>query len=210
MVPAPPITTAGTVPTRAASIPDSNSPSWLDALTKSVFTALTRPSMWSGVFNCTSEDRTTTLMESAAPSTTRAATDSGIEVDRPNTVVARPNSISAPNSSRPTCSPRLSRASVRDMSIAPQAGAARSAPSAQGPALRMSLAKMGSSAVAPPSSTANRSSDSVPSSRRRWKMKVMPANSVRQVVGSLRGGARSTRMLAMEAKAARYSAAATQ
>ncbi|MCY1541784.1 hypothetical protein D9M68_774870 [compost metagenome] len=94
--------------------------------------------------------------------------------------------------------------------MAPQAGAARSAPSAQGPAFRMSLAKMGSSAVAPPSSTANRSSDRVPSSRRRWKMKVMPANSVRQVVGSLRGGARSMAMLAMEAKAVRYIAAATQ
>ena len=40
--------------------------------------------------------------------------------------------------------------------------------------------------------------------------KVMPANSVRQVVGSLRGGARSIDMLAMQAKPHRYSAAATQ
>ncbi len=118
--------------------------------------------------------------------------------------------MSDPNSSRPTFSPRLKRASVSDINAAPQAGAARNAPSAQGPASRMSFAKIGSSAVAPPSSTANRSNDSVPSSNRRWKMKVMPPNSVRQVVGSLRGGARSMTRVAMAMKAVRYNAAATQ
>ena len=139
-VPSPPITTAGTAPTSAAITPDSNSPSWLDALTNSVLTALTRPSMWSGVFSCTSDERSTTLTASAAPSTTSAAIDSGMEVDSPNTVVASPNTISALNSRRPTWLPRLSRARVSDISMAPQAGAARSAPSAQGPACRMSLA----------------------------------------------------------------------
>ncbi|KAG0737450.1 hypothetical protein G6F24_017947 [Rhizopus arrhizus] len=108
-----------------------------------VFTALTRPSMWSGVFNCTSDERTTTLIESAAPSTTSAATDSGIEVDRPNTVVASPNRISDPNSRRPTFSPRLSRASVSAINAAPPAGAARKAPSAHGPAFRMCPAAAG-------------------------------------------------------------------
>ena len=38
----------------------------------------------------------------------------------------------------------------------------------------------------------------------------MPANSVCQVVGSLRGGVLSIFMLATAAKAVRYSAAATQ
>jgi hypothetical protein len=45
----PPATTAGTVPIRAAVVPDSNSPSSLDAPMNSMETLETRPRMGSGV-----------------------------------------------------------------------------------------------------------------------------------------------------------------
>ncbi len=55
------------------------------------------------------------------------------------------------------------RVSASDIASAPIAGAARSRPRPQGPTCSMSLANIGSSAVAPPSSTANRSSEIAPS-----------------------------------------------
>ena len=46
---------------------------------------------------------------------------------------------------------------------APIAGAARNSPSPSGPVWKISSAKIGSSAVVPPSRTANRSSEMMPS-----------------------------------------------
>ena len=65
-VPTPPITTDPTGPTAAASAPDSNSPSWLDAPMKMELTADTRPRSSSGVSSCMTVSRMTTLMLSAA------------------------------------------------------------------------------------------------------------------------------------------------
>ena len=48
-VPRPPATTAGTVPSHAAVMPDSNSPSSFEAPMNSMLTALTRPRIGSGV-----------------------------------------------------------------------------------------------------------------------------------------------------------------
>ena len=53
---------------------------------------------------------------------------------------------------------------------------------------------MGRSAVAPPSSTANRSSDIVPSSTRRLWMKATPENTVAMVIGSRVRAVRSVRI----------------
>jgi hypothetical protein len=53
----------------------------------------------------------------------------------------------------------------------------------------MSLAKIGSSAVAPPNSTANRSSEITPSTSLRSRMKCTPANSDFKLAGSRLGGA---------------------
>src|ERR1700761_2250962 len=50
-VPRPPTMTAGMVPNSAAVNPDSNSPNSFDAPTNSMFTALTRPRITSGVAN---------------------------------------------------------------------------------------------------------------------------------------------------------------
>src|SRR5207245_10299567 len=61
MVPRPPRRTAGTAPTRAAIEPDTNAPSWFEVPVNSECTALTRPSIATGVLICTIEERITTL-----------------------------------------------------------------------------------------------------------------------------------------------------
>ena len=62
-------------------------------------------------------------------------------------------------------------------SIAPTAGALRSTPSPTGPTSSMSRAKTGSSATAPPNSTATRSSEIAPSSTGVRRTKRRPASS---------------------------------
>src|ERR1035437_3621172 len=74
IVPTPPATTAGTVPSHAAVTPDSNCPTSFDAPMNIMLTALTRPRISSGVEICTRVCRTTTLTMSQAPSITSAAT----------------------------------------------------------------------------------------------------------------------------------------
>ena len=69
----------------------------------------------------------------------------------------------------------LRRASSAVIASAPTAGAARSTPSPQGPVCRMSRAYIGISAVAPPSSTANMSSEIVPRIAWSLRTKAIPA-----------------------------------
>ena len=104
------------------------------------FTAATRPRMSSGVSNCITVRRTTTLMLSAAPVTARAITDNQKLCDRPKATVARPNTPTAINNRRPTCRSSGQRVSANDMSKAPTAGAARSTPKPCGPTCKMSRA----------------------------------------------------------------------
>src|ERR1700730_6784292 len=101
MVPAPPITTEGTVPNQAAVTPDSNSPNSLDAPIKSEFTALTRPRISSGVASWIKVTRTYTLTMSEAPSNASATTDSVKSVESPNTIVATPKIAIQPNIAKP-------------------------------------------------------------------------------------------------------------
>ena len=80
--------------------------------------------------------------------------------------------------------PRIGEwASQAPMAIAPSAGAERNRPSPQGPTCRMSCATMGSSAVAPPKSTATRSSEMAPRMTSLERMKRRPALRVSQVMG---------------------------
>ena len=88
------------------------------------FTALTRPRISTGVRNCTSENRITTLTTSAAPITASAASDSTRWADRPNTISATPNTVSTPNTTLPTGIVSGQRASVSDVKNAPTPGAA--------------------------------------------------------------------------------------
>ena len=78
-------------------------------------------------------------------------------------------------------------ASVKDIDRAPSAGAARNTPSPHGPVCRISRAKIGSNAVAPPSNTANRSREMAPSTTGRVRMKWIPEKTDFSVVGSFRG-----------------------
>lgn len=84
----PPLMTDHTGPSAAATMPDSNSPSWFDAPMNRL-TALTRPHLVR-VSGCTNRPRITTLIMSAAPSTVNAA-DSGSQRETPKAIVARPN-----------------------------------------------------------------------------------------------------------------------
>ena len=69
-------------------------------------------------------------------------------------------------------------------SAAPTAGAARRNPEPTGPTCRTSLAKAGSRAVAPPKSTANRSSDMEPRIGGWSRTKRTPDSRLRMVIGS--------------------------
>ena len=128
------------------------------------------------------------LIMSAAPSTTSTANENQNEVDRPNAMVATPNTPTAVNITRPTLRSTGNLASHSDISKAPMAGAERNMPRPQGPVSRMSLANTGSSAVAPPSSTANRSREMAPSTSGRLRIKRMPASSESSVALALFSG----------------------
>src|SRR5580700_3686527 len=70
------------------------------------------------------------------------------------------------------------------MVAAPIPGAQRSKPSPQGPVIRISLAYTGSSATAPPSSTANRSSEIDPRLNFARHMYRKPASTLLVLIGS--------------------------
>ncbi|MNF95249.1 hypothetical protein D3C84_779910 [compost metagenome] len=151
-------------------------------------TALTRPRISSGVSSCTKDARITMLIMSAAPNTTSTASENQNEVDRPNAMVATPNTPTAVNITRPTLRSTENRASHSDISNAPTAGAERNKPRPHGPVSRMSLANTGSKAVAPPSSTANRSREIAPRISGRLRMKRIPASSESRVALPLFNG----------------------
>ena len=159
----------------------------------SALTAVTRPRISSGVPSCTSVMRITTLTMSDAPSTTSAISATMNELDSANTMVESPNAATAANMMRPALRSNDQRVSTIAMPSAPTAGAARNRPSAHGPAAWMSRANTGSSAVAPPSSTANRSSEIAPRMIGLRLMKPKPAKNVASVNGSRCGVARSMR-----------------
>src|SRR5271167_1172376 len=102
-VPAPPITTAGTVPNHCAVSPDSNCPNSFDVPMNSEFTALTRPRMESGVDNCTSVPRIITLTMSDAPTNSSAIKDTMRLRESPNAMVNTPNPATLHNMVMPAC-----------------------------------------------------------------------------------------------------------
>ena len=176
-------------------MPDSNSPSWFDVPMKIAFTALTRPRISSGVSSCTSASRIDhadhvdrARARPAPPATAKQCVETARTPASP-----RRTPRDGGEHGRPTRRWMAWRASHSDISSAPTAGAARSRPRPHGPVCRMSRAKIGSSAVAPPSSTANRSSEMTPSTSGRARMKCTPANTDLQRGGSRGGGAAAYR-----------------
>ena len=81
------------------------------------------------------------------------------------------------------------------MVIAPRPGAARSQPRPAGPTCRMSFAKIGSSATAPPNNTANRSSVIAARNNGLARTKRKPANTSLRARVSLAGGGLRTGMV---------------
>src|SRR4030088_1123801 len=157
------LTPAFTAPHHCAVTPLSNSPNSFEAPTNNQFTALTLPRISGGVANCSRLERTTTLIMSLAPTTTSATALNQILFDTPNTTVAAPKMPTQISIVAPAFRLIGFTTIVSDTASAPTEGIARSSPSPRGPARRMSVAKIGNSAVAPPSSTANRSSEIDPS-----------------------------------------------
>ena len=116
-----------------------------------------------GVASCTSVPRTNTLIISAAPATVSATIESQNECDTPNTTMHTPNSATLTSILAPLCRRSGKYASTTAVTTAPTPPAARNQPSPIGPTCRISCAYTGSSATAPPSNTANISSEIDPS-----------------------------------------------
>ncbi len=99
------------------------------------------------------------------------------------------------------------RVNTSAVTSAPAAGAARNAPKLSGPDMKMSRTKIGSSAVALPSNTANRSSRMAPSTTLCWPMKTRPLNSRLRSTGSRGATRRSMTMPRMTIPAESHSTA---
>ena len=103
-----------------------------------------------------------TLIMSLAPSSSSAISETVRLCEMPKIIVKIPNPATDHSSVVPD-RPRKGRcASSTAIIAAPTPGAVRSSPSPHGPVCRISRAYTGRSATAPPSSTANRSSEIAP------------------------------------------------
>src|SRR5881296_2101833 len=101
IVPVPPETTAKTGPKKYATRPDSNPPSSFDVPMKRLLTAETRPRISSGVSNCTSVWRITTLTLSTAPHRNSVANESQNHFEKPKMIVATPKTATDQSNARP-------------------------------------------------------------------------------------------------------------
>src|SRR5579884_3550565 len=190
IVPMPPDTTEMIGPKNCATRPDSKPPSSLDAPTNRLLTAATRPRRASGVRVSTSVPRITTLTLSRPPNKNSIASESQNERERPKTIVASPKPATAHSKLLPALLKGGECAIINETQSAPIDGAARSQPRPVGPTRRISLAKIGSSVVAPPSKTANKSSVIAASITCVWRRKVRPSFNELSVVVSFAGTCR--------------------
>ncbi|MNT40185.1 hypothetical protein D3C72_1764830 [compost metagenome] len=102
----------------------------------------------------------------------------------PSTRVPRPKTATPPNIHGPTWRVMGKMASAIEHRAAPAPGAVRSKPRPLGPICSTSCASAGSSAVAPPNRTANRSSEMAPSTMGFDQTKRKPSSRVCQLTGS--------------------------
>ena len=163
------------MPTAAATTPDSKAPSSLDALMKTISTAVTRPRSSFGVTSAIVVERMLTLIMSTNPATASAASESGSHSDSPKTTMQTPKRATTTSSVGPAEFRNGRRVSISAASSAPTAGAVRSAPRPTGPTCRIERANTGASAIAPPNSTAKRSSRIAPSTIGLLRRKLTPS-----------------------------------
>ena len=166
----PPAQTEAAAPISPASIPLSNAPSSLDEPTNTDFTAETRPRMAFGEASRKMARRITTLVPSHSPATNSATSDSASIRDSPNTTMLTPNPPTTISNAMPALRCGKKRPASSAAASAPAALADRSRPNPTAPTCSTSVANTGSSAVAPPKKTANRSSAMEPS--RIWSRKT--------------------------------------
>ena len=159
----PPVQTAAVAPIIPATMPLSNAPSSFDDPTNTDFTAAIRPRIAFGDASRRIARRITTLVPSHNPATNSARSDSAKLRDSPNTTMLTPNPPITHSSATPARRCGRNRPAINAAANAPPALADRSSPNPTGPTCSTSVANTGSSAVAPPKNTANRSSAIDPS-----------------------------------------------
>ncbi len=130
--------------------------------------------------------RMTTLTLSNTPVRKSIASESQRERESPKTIVAAPKPATHQSSVRPACFIGGRYAIRIAITNAPMPGAARIQPSPIGPQCRILSAKIGSKAVAPPSSTATMSSVIVARITFLPKTNCSPSTRLRQVLLSTR------------------------
>src|SRR5436190_9002699 len=162
----PPATTAGTVPIRRATAPDSNAPSSFDALMNTHSTAFTRPSNCCGVRSVTAVERMLTLIMSTKPVRPSIASDSGSDFESPKPIIPTPKIATTASIVGPAGVRSGRRVRRTAAASAPTEGAVRSSPSPTGPVWRIERANTGASAIASPSRTLTRSRPIAPRSMR--------------------------------------------
>ena len=130
-----------------------------------------------------------TLTLSNAPTRNSKPSDNQNNLDNPKRTVAMPNPVTHHSKVLPARFIGGRCATVSAIAKAPMAGAARIQPSATGPRCRIRSAKIGISAVAPPSNTANKSKVIVARITFLRNTKRTPAMRLFQVFASLRSRA---------------------
>ena len=125
---------------------------------KTQLTDATRPRIRSGDRTRRTVLRMIMLRPSVTPLMNSANIDSTKVVDKPKTIMLTPKPATQIIRVRPACRLGGRRVAISITPRAPSEGAVRIRPSPTGPTWRMSEAKIGRSAMAPPKKTANRSS----------------------------------------------------
>ena len=164
----PPTITAGTAPIAAAATPDSKAPSSFEPPMNTRSTAPTRPRISGGVeqrLQARPDQHAEHVGARERGECQRARARSFAR--RRRRTVKTPYSATTMNSVGPTRRRTGRTESTRPTTTAPAPGAARRIPFPSAPTCRTSLEKTGRSAVAPPNSTAARSSEIAPSRARR-------------------------------------------
>ncbi len=131
----------------------------------------------------------TTETLSAAPLSISSTADTRKLVDRANPMMQTPKRATETSSVTPARRNGGRWAIQTPITTEPMAGAARSRPRPWGP-VRSILAKIGSSAAAPPKSTEKRSSDIAPRTMGCFQRKRRPICRLSPIVISLTSGAR--------------------
>src|SRR5207245_1429446 len=128
---------------QCATIPDSKPPNSFEVPMNKLFTAETRPRFSSGVSNCTKVWRTTTLILSTAPQAKSIRKENQNHLEKPNAIVANPNTATAHNKACPAFCNGGRCARIKAQRSDPIGSAACRKPNPVGPVCKISFAYTG-------------------------------------------------------------------